>query len=307
MHRISLDVVPAGVRVAVEEQLGSPIVEWVNRPAGYGPSLAAVCRLADGRGAFVKAVSPTQNPDSPDMLRREVVVGRALPPDVAAPRLRAAYDDGEWVAAAWQLIEGHQPGGPWTGADLGAVFEALAALAVQTDPSPIEGLPRWADHCPRGWALLAADPPSTGLDDWTHRHLDRLASIEAGWAEAVAGDALLHNDIRSDNLVIDAGRRVWFTDWANAQQGAAWLDVVSMFPAMALEGGPEPEAALALAGRLHGDPEPEAVTTYLVALAGYFTQRSLLPSPPGLPTVRAFQAAQGEVTRRWVAARAGLY
>jgi hypothetical protein len=31
----------------------------------------------------------------------------------------------------------------------------------------------------------------------------------------------------------------------------------------------------------------------------------VLTPPPGLPTVRAFQAAQGEVTRRWLAQRAG--
>jgi Ser/Thr protein kinase RdoA (MazF antagonist) len=35
--------------------------------------------------------------------------------------------------------------------------------------------------------------------------------------------------------------------------------------------------------------------------ADYFTERSLQPPPPGLPTVRQFQAAQGEVTRRWLA------
>jgi len=39
----------------------------------------------------------------------------------------------------------------------------------------------------------------------------------------------------------------------------------------------------------------------VAAVAGFFTSRALQPPPPGLPTVRAFQAAQGEVTRRWVA------
>jgi hypothetical protein len=38
------------------------------------------------------------------------------------------------------------------------------------------------------------------------------------------------------------------------------------------------------------------------AVAGYLTQRSLEPAPAGLPTVRAFQAAQGAVARRWLAA-----
>ena len=46
---------------------------------------------------------------------------------------------------------------------------------------------------------------------------------------------------------------------------------------------------------------PAGVTATVCALAGYFTERSLRPPPPGLPTVRAFQAAQGEVTRRWLA------
>jgi len=36
-----------------------------------------------------------------------------------------------------------------------------------------------------------------------------------------------------------------------------------------------------------------------------FTRQALLPPPPGLPTVRAFQAAQGQVARAWLAARTG--
>jgi hypothetical protein len=43
------------------------------------------------------------------------------------------------------------------------------------------------------------------------------------------------------------------------------------------------------------------VAATLCALGGYFTYQSLQPAPAGLPTVRAFQAAQGEVTRRWLA------
>jgi hypothetical protein len=35
-------------------------------------------------------------------------------------------------------------------------------------------------------------------------------------------------------------------------------------------------------------------------MAGYLTHQSLQPAPPGLPTLRAFQAAQGAVARRWL-------
>jgi hypothetical protein len=51
--------------------------------------------------------------------------------------------------------------------------------------------------------------------------------------------------------------------------------------------------------------DPDTVDAVIAALAGYFTQRSHLPPPPGLPTLRAFQAAQGEIARRWLARRTG--
>jgi hypothetical protein len=69
-----------------------------------------------------------------------------------------------------------------------------------------------------------------------------------------------------------------------------------------MQGGPEPEEILAR----HPDYQqanPAAVTSAMISMAGFFTCQSLQPPPPGLPTLRAFQAAQGVVARRWVAQR----
>jgi hypothetical protein len=52
--------------------------------------------------------------------------------------------------------------------------------------------------------------------------------------------------------------------------------------------------------------DPDAINRVLVGLAGYFTFQGLQIDPPGLPTVRAFQRAQGEVARAWLADRLGL-
>jgi hypothetical protein len=67
-----------------------------------------------------------------------------------------------------------------------------------------------------------------------------------------------------------------------------------------MQGGPGLADLLGMsrAGRI---ARPQSVTAILCALAGYFTSQALLPPPPGLPTVRAFQAAQGQVARRWLA------
>src|SRR5207245_2484270 len=53
--------------------------------------------------------------------------------------------------------------------------------------------------------------------------------------------------------------------------------------------------------RVHKDELDAVVCT----LAGYFVVRALEPPPPGIPTVRAFQAAQGRVTIAWLRERTG--
>ena len=66
-HRLQWADLPEPVRGEIDGVLGSEVVEAVGQRGGYGPSLAARCGLADGRRVFIKAVSPAQNPDSPDM------------------------------------------------------------------------------------------------------------------------------------------------------------------------------------------------------------------------------------------------
>jgi hypothetical protein len=89
-------------------------------------------------------------------------------------------------------------------------------------------------------------------------------------------------------------------DWPHACRGAGFVDLVLFAPSVAMQGGPEPAELLARsrAGRA---ASREALAPVVCALAGYFTRSSLAPPPPGLPTLRRFQAAQGEVTRRWLA------
>jgi len=123
--------------------------------------------------------------------------------------------------------------------------------------------------------------------------------LEATWSAHAAGPTLLHADIRADNLLLtDDG--VVVVDWPHACLGAVFVEVVLLAPSVAMQGGPEPAELLARsrAGRSASCAD---LTATMCALAGYFTERSLRPPPPGLPTVRAFQAAQGEVACRWLA------
>ena len=97
-----------------------------------------------------------------------------------------------------------------------------------------------------------------------------------------------------------AGDRVMVVDWPHACRGAAFVELVGFAPSVAMQGGPAPAELLARS-RAGRNVSRESLAAVVCALA-YFTERSLQPPPPGLPTVRRFQAAQGEVTRRWLAA-----
>ncbi len=49
--------------------------------------------------------------------------------------------------------------------------------------------------------------------------------------------------------------------------------------------------------------DPASVTAFLAGLAAYFLDYARRPDPPGLPTVREFQRAQGEVVLAWIGRR----
>src|SRR4051812_34185985 len=69
--RLPYGELPARVRTWVDGVLGGAVVESVTQPGGFTPGVAARVRTADGRRAFVKAVSAEANPDSPRMHREE--------------------------------------------------------------------------------------------------------------------------------------------------------------------------------------------------------------------------------------------
>ena len=272
---------------------------------GFSPGATAVLECA-GRAVFVKAVGAELNPDSPSLHRREAVVSAALPDSPRFPRLLDTYDDGAWVALAFEAIDGHPPRHPWQAAELETVMTGLSAMHEELTPSPapsLEPLAVYARKLFGGWGTLDAAGAPPALDPWATAHLERLAELEAGWPEACTGSTLVHGDVRSDNVLLRDGSVV-FVDWPHGAVGNPAFDVIAWAPSVVLEGGPPPEELLARHPPSRW-ADPDAVTVLLAAVAGFFVSHSLGPSPPGLPTLRAFQAAQGEVALAWLRRHTG--
>ena len=302
--RVHWEDLPTELRAALEDRLGSTVIRATTQPKGFSPGLAARLVLEDGRRAFIKAVSEAANPDTPGIHRREARILAGLPAAAPVARLLWTYDTGGWVALCLEDVDGRHPHEPWTEGDLALVVAAIKKLAGDLTPAPIDPGATAADgfrNSINGW-LVALQRAESGLDPWSSRHLERLVELEAEAPDASLGDTLLHFDTRADNILI-ADRRVYIVDWPWARVGAAWVDWVAMAPSVAMQGGPDPEAFLRRFG-VEGVPR-HSIDAILCTIAGFFTVRALDPPPPGIPTVRAFQAAQGRVAVAWLRERTG--
>ncbi len=302
--------VPNRVRSALETWIGSPIIAAQSQLSGFSPGAASRLQTADGRRFFAKAVGPELNPDSPRFHRREARVLAAFPGDLPVATLLWTYDEGDdgWVLLLFEDIEGWHPAEPWQEEELSQILDAIATLSSSLTPVPdsLAHLERSESDklfTQQWWQMVALDPPPL-LDDWSRRHLRHLIELESHAPEAVAGESLVHSDIRADNVLLTPDRVV-IVDWAHARIGAGWIDLLCFFPSVAMQGGPDLER-LFVQHPLGKSADPAAVNAALAAIAGYLTFGEHQPEPPGIPGLRAFQAAQGVEARRWLAARLGL-
>lgn len=302
--RIGWADVPEHVQAAVEAILGDRVVAAVSQRGGFSPGTADRVRTAGGGRAFVKAVSPGQNERSAELYRQEALITAALPPGVPAPRLLGCFDDGDWVALVLQDVEGRHPVTPWVAPELDAVLATLRTLAASTTPCPMPQLPTVADSLGNdlsGWQRLAEQTPED-LDPWAGARLPELVGLGAAGVAALAGDTVVHTDLRADNLLVGPDGSVTVVDWPWACVGPAWLDTAMLMVNVNLFGGHDVDALLTA----HAVPlgaRPDDLTALLAGMTGYFLDACRRPPPPGLPTVRAFQRAQGDACLRWLRAR----
>lgn len=309
-QRAPWDSLDAEVLRGIESHFGSAVHHTNSRAGGFSPGIAAAVWFDNGQRAFVKATSAAHNPSAPGIYRREAQVARSLPAVANAPRLLWDYDDGSWVVLALEYIDGWAPSLPWRGSQLSRLLTAIGRLAEDLTPSPVDvpSAPNKMKNSFQCWHELAnagsvAISRLAEASPWAADNIEGLAELETRSMEATAGQTLVHGDIRADNVLFTA-QRVVFVDWPHACTGAAWLDLLLLLPSVAMQGGPGPAEIFDAHPLGRRAPSGDA-TAALCALAGYFLWNSVLPAPPGLPTLRAFQRAQGLQAVAWLEQRLG--
>jgi hypothetical protein len=257
--------------------------------AGHGaPSNRRwIARFADDSSAFAKVAAFDY---TADWLRLEHTNYLALEGHAYLPRVLGWHDDGVEPALVTEDLSGARWPPPWSSASIDAVMAALEEIHATPAPERIDEIfERRIWDIREGWGPMRDSPAGAlalGLfdADWLDAHIDELAA--AADDAVLAGETLLHCDVRSDNLCV-VGDRVVLVDWNWASRGAEVLDLASWLPSLHVEGGPPPWALLDDHGALAS------------LLAGFFLEHAGREPIPQAPHVRRLQLDQGRVALAW--------
>jgi len=294
---------PGDVRALIAERCGAEVVAAESMGAGFTPGFASRLRLADGRRAFVKAADDATRQLFADSYREEIRKLEALPDAIPAPRLRWTHDADGWVILGFDDVAGSHPERPWRPGQLGLVLATIDRTAELLTPAP-----NTYDWSPlRGF--LVEDPPywevaSDGdLPDWLRPRVPECERLAELGDEAMAGDTIVHADVRDDNILIDCDDTVWICDWNWPLLGNPALDTIGLL--LSAHGdGVDADAWLPRCATTR-DVESDVVDGTLALLAGYFWASSSQSAPETSPWLRIHQRWYAEATTDWLARRRG--
>jgi Ser/Thr protein kinase RdoA (MazF antagonist) len=217
------------------------------------------------------------------------------------------HEDGEvdgeqWIAVAFEFVDGRPPRRPWRADQLRLVLDKLTDIAPLLTPAP---------------PALELEPIEEHLVGTADGRLARIASMQPNseWlatvsslcahaaAGAIGGDSVVHMDLREDNVLIDTADNVWFVDWNWPVVGEAWVDLICLVLSAAGDG--LDAEALVANHPLSRDVDPHAIDALLAVLWTFWAVEAYEPVPHGSPHLRDHQRWYLEATRAWLTARLG--
>jgi hypothetical protein len=275
----------------VRSLLGKRPNEWRRATGGYTMAERWIAAFDDGSSCFIKS-GPGYIAEA---LRAEFHLMYSRFDVAFLPQLLGWDDDGEQPLLILEDLSHARWPPPWRMNDVERVLEVLEQLHNMA----VDGLPTVEDKEPSlcdGWVTVAAEPaPFLALGLTTRQWLEAAlpSLIQASAPSLLRGPAVLHFDVRSDNLCFTDGRVV-LVDWNHVCRGNPALDLAAWAPSLHSEGGPVPEDLLP------GEPGLAAI------VSGYFAARAGLPPIWQAPDVRTVQMSQLRSALPWCARAMGL-
>ncbi|SDD22020.1 phosphotransferase [Glycomyces harbinensis] len=306
--RATWETLPVFVRDRVIDELGGEPAEIRMAGGGFSGGFAARVRAESGAELFVKAAGPDMS-FALAACRQEARVNPALPQGVPAPRLEFAADFDDWAVLGFEAVDGRAPTLPMLPRDLDLMLDAWADAAAALTPAPQALLDLGVSADPiddklrRFTCVAAGTADPFPLPPALEGRVDRLAELDAGIDDAMAADAVMHFDLRPDNMIVGADR-AWICDWNWVQVHAPWFDTACFL--VAAHGDGHDADGLFWRHPTSQGVAPEQLDTGLAAITGYYLSQAVDPPIPQVsPYLRRHQRWSGLAAADWLARRQG--
>lgn len=303
MARIDWAQLPSEIQHRIERVAGAEVRQAQTQTGGFSAGLASRLTFADERRVFVKAV-PASSEGTYELYLREAEVLRAIPRELPAAHLIDAFTLDEWAVLVIEDVEGRHPERSATSPDTVHVLDAIAALSVQPTDAPLPSLADELAGDAGSWGRLAADGLMETTTPWCIEHFDLLRAAAERVTTAVAGERLIHGDLRADNILIDAAGRARLLDWPWAAKGAGWEDALLYLLDLRVE---DPTAVVfpLLKHPVFAASDVDDHIALLSAVGGNWFEQCRLPAPEGMTTLRDFQRREAIAAVEWIAHAVG--
>ncbi|NUK02941.1 hypothetical protein HRW23_34520 [Streptomyces lunaelactis] len=261
------DDLPTAVRARLENDL-APTGPAAPVAGGFTPGVRVQLPTDDGT-VFIKAIRSASG--AADMYRAEAAANQVLPAGIG-PQLLISFESDGWVVLAFDFLPGRHPDLTPGSPDLQPVIDAISRLHTPLTPCPLTNAPD-----------ITTNPV---LHEADHQQF--------------TGDALLHCDLRADNLLIAEDGQIRVIDWAWPHRGPAWIDTAFLVPQLVLAGHTAHDAEK-WAGQVpaYQQADDTAINAFATALTRYWVSRAA----QGSPELRAYRARAADAGRTWVSHR----
>jgi hypothetical protein len=290
----------------VEEIIGEKSICWRRPDLGLSKAERFSVQFTSGDRVFVKAATDDDTEAWLRNERRVLAFGGSFQPGVVAfiepPGARPILVTEDLSRAYWPASHA---GVRWRPGDIDRVLDAVRRMSATRAPDEL-GEHTVAHAGPHWPTLLSAPEEFLRLElcdeAWLARAGSALATAEVHLDPR--GEALVHGDVRSDNICI-RDEDVIFVDWSSSGRGDPMSDLAELLPTLHLEGGPTPYSVMpagagwassqagslarrAIGGRLR-ENDPASAPAWLLRVFGKLASINLawaaacldLPPPDG--------------------------
>jgi hypothetical protein len=276
-------LIPLHVSRALHAHFGEPIARLFPAQHGFTAAIRCVVEPANGKRFFLKCATDLE---TQTWLRTERTMYshfEEMKATFAPQQLLWINGDGAHAFDAMVLedVRACEAAPPWSESQIDRVLTTLQSVHVLQPPND---LPRLAEAKPftHAWKEITTSPHAALAQNvidpaWWAQHGEALAALDG--ARIFSGDALLHFDVRSDNMRFRNGECLLF-DWNWACVGNPRADCAAWLASLVMEGGAPPEAVV------------RASRDEILLFMGFLLHSATQPIIPKAPTLREFQRKQ---------------